>query len=40
MVAYDVSSKTGDKETYINGLNQLLEKKEEYMNLRLILHTN
>jgi len=40
IVAYDVSSKRGDRSTYINGLQQLLEKKKEYRDLRLILHTD
>ena len=40
IIAYDVSSKKGDRSTYINGLQQLLEKKKEYHDLRLILHTD
>lgn len=40
IVAYDVSSKRGDRTTYIKGLEQLIEKKKEYKNLRLILHTD
>ena len=40
IIAYDISSKRGDRTTYINGLDQLLEKKKEYRNLQLILHTD
>lgn len=40
IVAYDMSSKRGDRETYFNGLKQLIEKKKEYENLRTILHTD
>lgn len=40
IVAYDMSSRRGDRMTYINGLNQLLEKKKEYQDLKLILHTD
>lgn len=40
IIAYDISSKSGDRTTYINGLDQLLEKKKEYRNLQLILHTD
>ena len=40
IVAYDISSKKGDRETYINGLNKLIEKKKEYKDLKMILHTD
>ena len=40
IVAYDISTKRGDRTTYINGLDQLLKKKKEYKDLRLILHTD
>lgn len=40
ILCYDVSTKRGDRNTYINGLNQLIEKKKEYKDLRLILHTD
>ncbi len=40
IIAYDISSKRGDRTTYINGLEQLLAKKKEYQNLQLILHTD
>ena len=40
IVAYDISSKKGDRSTYINGLKQLIEKKKEYKDLELILHTD
>ena len=40
IVAYDISSKKGDRETYINGLNELIEKKKEYKDLKMILHTD
>ncbi len=32
--------KKGDRETYFDGLKELIEKKKEYQNLKLILHTN
>lgn len=40
IVAYDLSSKRGDRTTYFNGLEQLIEKKKEYGDLELILHTD
>lgn len=40
IVAYDVSSKKGDRETYINGLKELIENKKEYSDLKMILHTD
>lgn len=40
IIAYDLSSKKGDRMTYINGLNDLIQKKKEYKNLELILHTD
>lgn len=40
IVAYDISAKKGDRMTYINGLNDLIEKKKEYTDLKLILHTD
>ena len=40
IITYDLSSKRGDRMTYINGLNELIEKKKEYGNLNLILHTD
>lgn len=40
IVAYDLSSKRGDRLTYINGLETLIEKKKEYGDLELVLHTD
>lgn len=40
IVAYDLSTKKGDRMTYINGLNDLIQKKKEYSDLELILHTD
>ena len=40
IVAYDLSSKRGDRMTYFNGLQELIEKKKEYSNLELVLHTD
>ena len=40
IVSYDISEKKGDRMTYINGLNDLIEKKKEYKDLKLILHTD
>ena len=40
IVAYALSSKKGDVTTYHDGLKQLIEKKKEYTDLKLILHTD
>lgn len=40
IVSYGISTKKGDRLTYINGLNDLIEKKKEYSDLKLILHTD
>lgn len=40
IVCFDISSKRGDRTTYINGLQQLIEKKKEYKELKTILHTD
>jgi transposase InsO family protein len=40
IVSYGLSSKKGDRETYIDGLRRLIEKKKEYQNLKLVLHTD
>lgn len=40
IVSYSISAKKGDRMTYINGLNDLIEKKKEYKDLKLILHTD
>lgn len=40
IVSYDISSQKGDRETYINGLSKLIEKKKEYKELKMILHTD
>lgn len=40
IAAFALSSKKGDRETYMDGLKDLIEKKKEYPNLKLILHTD
>lgn len=40
IVSYALSSKRGDRNTYINGLLNLIEKKKEYKELQMILHTD
>lgn len=40
IVTYAISSKRGDNQTYYDGLKELIEKKKEYTNLNLILHTD
>jgi len=40
IVAYSLSDKRGDRNTYIDGLNKLLKKKEEYKGLKLLLHSD
>ncbi len=40
IVSYALSSKKGDRLTYINGLEDLIKKKKEYADLELILHTD
>lgn len=40
IVSHDLSNKKGDRNTYLNGLNSLIEKKKEYTDLKLILHTD
>ncbi len=40
IIAYDASITKGDRTTYINGLNSLIEKKKEYKDLKMILHTD
>lgn len=40
IVAYSISAKKGDRMTYINGLEELIKKKKEYSDLKLILHTD
>lgn len=40
IIAYALSSKKGDRMTYLSGLDDLIEKKKEYADLVLILHTD
>lgn len=40
IVSYGLSSKKGDRETYMDGLRRLIEKKKEYQDLKLVLHTD
>lgn len=40
ILTYSLSSKKGDRTTYISGLNDLLEIKKKYPELEMILHTD
>lgn len=40
IVAHSLSAKRGDRMTYINGLNDLIELKKDYPNWQLILHSD
>ena len=40
IVSYGLSQKRGDRNSYFEGLHQLLEIKKEYQNLKMILHTD
>ena len=40
IVSYAISTTKGDRNTYINGLNDLIEKKKEYKTLKMILHSD
>lgn len=40
ILTYALSSKRGDRETYISGLNDLLDIKLQYPQLEMILHTD
>ena len=40
IIAYGLSKKKGDPQTYYKGLEELLKQKEEYKDLDTILHTN
>ena len=40
IIAYGLSVKRGDRTTYFDGLTELIEKKKEYLNLELVLHTD
>lgn len=40
IVAHALSSKRGDRETYISGLNDLLAIKSQYPDLEMILHSD
>lgn len=39
IVAYGLSYRRGDNKSYYDGLKELIEKKKEYKNLELVLHT-
>ncbi len=39
-IAHDITSKCDDRMTYFNGLNDLILKKKEYTNRKMILHTD
>lgn len=40
ILAHALSSKRGDRKTYISGLRDLLEIKEQYPELEMVLHTD
>ena len=40
IISYSLSNRKGDPNSYHNGLNDLITKKEEYKDLELILHTD
>lgn len=40
IVTYSISTIKGDRNTYIEGLNKLIEKKKEYKDLKMILHSD
>lgn len=40
ILSYSLSSKRGDRMTYISGLNGLIDIKKNYPNLEMILHTD
>ena len=40
IVAYEASSSRGDRNTYMDGLQTLINKKKEYTGLKTILHTD
>lgn len=40
ILTYSLSAKRGDRMTYINGLNNLLELKQAYPGLEMVLHTD
>ena len=40
IVAHSLSAKRGDRMTYINGLNDLIELKKEHPEYRMILHSD
>lgn len=40
IITYALSNKRGDRMTYINGLNALIDIKKENPNLELVLHTD
>lgn len=40
IVSYSLSSKRGDRMTYINGLENLLELKKEHSEYQMILHSD
>lgn len=40
LIAYSLSDKRGDPNTYHNALHTVLQKKEEYKNLETIIHTD
>ena len=40
IAAYGLSYRRGDTHSYYDGLNELIEKKKEYKDLELVLHTD
>ena len=40
ILSYSLSSKKGDRMTYISGLNGVLEIKKKFLDLEMVLHTD
>jgi len=40
IISYGLTSKRGDNQTYFNGLTDLIQRKKEYGNIELVLHTD
>ena len=40
ILSYSLSSKKGDRMTYISGLNEVLEIKKKFLDLEMVLHTD
>lgn len=40
IISHGLAARKGDRRTYLEGLDALIEKKKEYQNLQLVLHTD